>query len=464
MALGAFLAGVLLASSEYQHALETDIEPFKGLLLGLFFISVGMSVDFGLLERAPGAIAAIVAGLLALKLVTLWIVARVMGVGARQRWLFAALLAQGGEFAFVVFGVAQTAGVLSADACRSSSPSRWRSRWRRRRSCSSCTTRSPRGGPAPSERPDDEIEESGNPVIIAGFGRFGQIVARLLFANGMRAIVLDHDPEQVELLRKFGYKVFYGDATRLDLLRAAGAADACLLVNAIDDIADSLALTDRVREHFPDLPMIARARNVTHYVELRMRGVTWWSARPSSRRCAPAGTCWKRWASTASARAKWPMRSGGTTSRRWMRCIPHFRDEAKVLSEAKAGREELREFFARDRAQFETEQRKGWKAGILKTRGKRWEATGGIRWVRGDQDFLSNRYSRRHVHPVRRRRRDPRAPRRRTSCRCRCPIRRRSIRKRRSSRRSRAATCSGSCRWPRSGNTASTATPIPRWA
>ncbi len=111
-------------------------------------------------------------------------------------------------------------------------------------------------------------------MIIAGFGRFGQIVARLLFANGMRAIVLDHDAEQVDLLRKFGYKVFYGDATRLDLLRAAGAGEACLLVNAIDDIADSLALTDRVREHFPDLPMIARARNVTHYVELRTRGVT----------------------------------------------------------------------------------------------------------------------------------------------------------------------------------------------
>ena len=99
-------------------------------------------------------------------------------------------------------------------------------------------------------------------MIIAGFGRFGQIVARLLFANGMRAIVLDHDAEQVDLLRKFGYKVFYGDATRLDLLRAAGAGDACLLVNAIDDIGDSLALTDRVREHFPSLPIIARARKL----------------------------------------------------------------------------------------------------------------------------------------------------------------------------------------------------------
>ena len=154
-------------------------------------------------------------------------------------------------------------------------------------------------------------------MIIAGFGRFGQIVGRLLFANGMRAIVLDHDPDQVDLLRKFGYKVFYGDATRLDLLRAAGAGQACLLVNAIDDVADSLALIDRVREHFPDLPMIARARNVTHYVELRSRGVTRRrSARRSSRRCARDDTCWRRWVWTVSAPAKWRMRSGGTISRR----------------------------------------------------------------------------------------------------------------------------------------------------
>ena len=296
-----------------------------------------------------------------LKLVTLWVVARVMGVGSRQRWLFAALLAQGGEFAFVVFGVAQTANVLSAEASgqltiavalsMAATPlmlllhdkiAAWRA--------------------AASERPDDEIEESGNPVIIAGFGRFGQIVARLLFANGMRAIVLDHDPDQVDLLRKFGYKVFYGDATRLDLLRAAGAGQACLLVNAIDDIADSLALTDRVREHFPDLPMIARARNVTHYVELRSRGVnvvereTFESALRTGRHVLEAlGVDRFRAREMADAFRRHNIAT-------MIALVPHFRDEAKVLSEAKAGREELREFFARDRAQFETEQRKGWKA------------------------------------------------------------------------------------------------------
>ncbi len=298
-----------------------------------------------------------------LKLATLWVVARVMGVGARQRWLFAALLAQGGEFAFVVFGVAQTAGVLSADAAGQLTIAVALSMAATPLDAPRCTTSSPRGAPLRRSGPTTTIEETGNPVIIAGFGRFGQIVARLLFANGMRAIVLDHDPEQVELLRKFGYKVFYGDATRLDLLRAAGAADACLLVNAIDDIADSLALTDRVREHFPDLPIIARARNVTHYVELRARGVTiveretFESALRTGRHVLEAlGVDRFRAREMADA-----FRRHNVTTMEAL--IPHFRDEAKVLSEAKAGREELREFFARDRAQFETEQRKGWKSG-----------------------------------------------------------------------------------------------------
>ena len=197
-------------------------------------------------------------------------------------------------------------------------------------------------------------------MIIAGFGRFGQIVGRLLFASGMRAIVLDHDPEQIELLRKFGYKVFYGDATRLDLLRAAGAANARLLVNAIDDIDDSLALTDRVREHFPELPIVARARNVSHYVALRTRGVTvieretFEAALRSGRHVLEAlGVDRFRAREMADA-----FRRHNLTTMEAL--IPHFSDEAKMLSESKAGREELREFFARDRAQFETEQRGGW--------------------------------------------------------------------------------------------------------
>ena len=358
-ALGAFLAGVLLADSEFRHALQTDIEPFKGLLLGLFFISVGMSIDFGLLQSAPGMIGALLAGLLVLKLVTVWLVARAMGVTARQRWLFAALLAQGGEFAFVVFGAARIAGVLSAE---------WVGRLTIAVALSMAMTpllllvhdKLARRAAAADERADDAIEADGSPVIIAGFGRFGQIVGRLLLAAGIRAIVLDHDPEQIEILRKFGYQVFYGDATRLDLLRAAGAANARLLVNAIDDIGDSVALTDRVREHFPDLPIVARARNVSHYVALRTRGVT-----VVERETFEGALRTGRHVLEALGVDRFRAREMADTFRRhnvttMEALIPHFSDEAKTLSESKAGREELREFFARDRAQFETEHRGGW--------------------------------------------------------------------------------------------------------
>ena len=272
MALGAFLAGVLLASSEFRHALETDIEPFKGLLLGLFFISVGMSIEFDLLRTAPMIIVVLLVGLLTFKLLTLWAVARIMGVTARQRWLFASLLAQGGEFAFVVFSTAEGRGLLTAE---------WASRLTIAVALSMALTplmlllhdKLVAWRLTAAERAADAIDEGPPQVVIAGFGRYGQIVGRLLFANGVRAIVLDHDPEQVELLRRFGYKVFYGDATRLDLLRAAGAGQAKLLINAIDDVADSVALTARARESFPGLRIIARARNVNHYVQLRERGV-----------------------------------------------------------------------------------------------------------------------------------------------------------------------------------------------
>ncbi|HVN34270.1 MAG TPA: glutathione-regulated potassium-efflux system protein KefC [Casimicrobiaceae bacterium] len=358
-ALGAFLAGVLLASSEYKHALEADIEPFKGLLLGLFFISVGMSMDFGLLQREPAAIAGLLAGLLVLKIATLVVVARVMGIESRQRLLFAGLLAQGGEFAFVVLGAARTAGILADDRAglvtiavalsMAATPfilflldklSAWHAR--------------------ADDRAPDAIDERGNPVIIAGFGRFGQIVGRLLLANGIRAIVLDHDPDQIDFLRKFGYKVFYGDATRLDILRAAGVDDASLLINAIDDVDDNLALTDVVRQNFPDLPIIARARNVTHYVGLRSRGVTaieretFESALRAGRRALETlGVDRFRAREIADSFRRHNL---ATLDER----IEFFRDEAKVMSAAQAGREELREFFARDRAQFETEHRTGW--------------------------------------------------------------------------------------------------------
>jgi glutathione-regulated potassium-efflux system ancillary protein KefC len=365
MGLGAFLAGVLLASSEYSRALETDIEPFKGLLLGLFFISVGMSVDFGLLQSQPGMVLQLVLGFLVLKAGVLWLVARVIGIHQKQRWLFALLLSQGGEFAFVVFGASRVAGVLSKEwdalltmvvaLSMATTPllllaHDW---WLARIECA-------QGKNKPAE--GDTIDETDAPVIIAGFGRFGQIVGRLLMSNGFRAVVLDHDPDQIELLRKFGNKVFYGDATRLDLLRAAGAADAKLLINAIDDVEENLKLTDLVRENFPQLKMIARARNVTHYVELRKRGVelvereTFESALMSGRRALEVlGLDPFRARDLAQI-----FRRHNIAVTEAM--VAQFDDEERLVSTAKAGRDELEQQFSRDRQQFEqAHSNKEWK-------------------------------------------------------------------------------------------------------
>ncbi len=272
MGLGAFLAGVLLAGSEYRHALETDIEPFKGLLMGLFFIAVGMSVDFGLLATRPVFVLVLVLGFQVLKVLTLRLVAGPLGVTTKQRWLIAALLAQGGEFAFVVFGVARSARLLPGD---------WDALLTLAVALSMALTPllmilhdklvlSRQKG---SEREADEIPDEGTPVIIAGFGRFGQIVGRLLFASGVKATVLDHDPDQIELLKRFNFRVYYGDATRLDLLHAAGAERAQVLVVAIDDVESSVKLVEHVKEHFPRLKIVARARNVGHWQQLRSLGV-----------------------------------------------------------------------------------------------------------------------------------------------------------------------------------------------
>lgn len=356
MGLGAFIAGVLLASSEYRHALETDIEPFKGLLLGLFFISVGMTIDFGLLVNQPGMVAMLVAGFLTLKLATLWLTARIIGVTSRQRGLFAILLSQGGEFGFVVFGASRTAGVLTDE---------WAALLNMTVALSMTTTPllllaydwwSARVECAGQGKKDaDEIDEKQTRVIIAGFGRFGQIVGRLLFANGINAVVLDHDPDQIELLRTFGYKVFYGDASRLDLLHAAGAGQATLIVNAIDDVEASLLLADVVRKNFPGLKMIARARNVMHYVELRSRGVdliereTFEAALKAGRHTLEVlGVDRFRARDMANIFRRHNVRNLEAR-------IQAFKDEASRVSAVKAGRDELAALFARDREQFESE-------------------------------------------------------------------------------------------------------------
>ncbi|HSW18537.1 MAG TPA: cation:proton antiporter, partial [Ramlibacter sp.] len=273
MALGAFLAGVLLAESEYRRELETDIEPFKGLLLGLFFIAVGMSIDFSVLIASPWLMAGLVVGLLAIKGAFIWWLAARMGLSLPERPVFTLLLAQGGEFAFVVFQTAVGARVFSPDigslligavaVSMLISPlvlvavDKWLL---------------PRWAGARTLEEISEPQEA--PVIIAGFGRYGQIVARLLDSKGIRSTLLDHDADMVEAARAFGSKVFYGDASRLDLLRIAGAEHAKVLVVAVDTVEQSLSIVDLAQAHFPHLVLIARARDVTHWNKLRDRGVT----------------------------------------------------------------------------------------------------------------------------------------------------------------------------------------------
>ena len=276
MALGAFLAGVLLADSEYRRELEADIEPFKGLLLGLFFIAVGMSIDFGVLMRSPWQMAALVLGFLAVKAGVIYGLARAAQIPYQERPVFTLLLAQGGEFAFVVFQAAAGARVLKAETASlligAVALSMLLSplllvlldRLLLRRFA---TLKQP---PAAAEI--SEPQEA--PVLIAGFGRYGQIVARVMLAQGVPATVLDHSVEILEVARTFGYRVFYGDATRLDLLRMAGAGQARVLVVAVDDPEQSLKIVALAHKHFPQLAVVARARDLTHWNALRDLGVT----------------------------------------------------------------------------------------------------------------------------------------------------------------------------------------------
>uniref|UniRef100_UPI003569967D NAD-binding protein n=1 Tax=Hydrogenophaga sp. TaxID=1904254 RepID=UPI003569967D len=263
--LGAFLAGVLLASSEYRHALESDILPFKGLLLGLFFIAVGMSMQLGLLVSAPLQVLLGLLAIVAIKALGLWLVARIMGMRGRSAVLLAVLLSQVGEFAFVVLAAAKLSQALpAADAdlltliaalsmvctplllkvfdfwCRAED----------------------------SDRAPDTFDDEHAPVLLAGFGRYGQIVARMLLGAGLKPTVIDHDANTVDSARRFGFKVYFGDATQPDLLNAAGVEHARAFVIAIDDQAQASRVVHTLKQLHPNLPVIVRARDALHAMDL----------------------------------------------------------------------------------------------------------------------------------------------------------------------------------------------------
>jgi voltage-gated potassium channel Kch len=272
-ALGAFLAGVFLADSEYRHELEANLEPFKSLFMGLFFIAVGMAVRIDLIWREPATVFLLAFAYLAVKMALIYLVGRSSRLTKASAGFMAVSIAQGGEFAFVIFGLAAQlhlaapdtlallVAVISLSMVLSPLIGLGNERFLRRR----------RNAITPQY---DQIEGETARVIIAGFGRFGQIFGRILRAQDIAFVAIDQDPDQVELIRRFGYKVYYGDVSRFEILQAAGAGKASYLILALDDVDTANRTVHLAQEHFPHLTIFARARNRGHAFDLMEMGVT----------------------------------------------------------------------------------------------------------------------------------------------------------------------------------------------
>jgi monovalent cation:proton antiporter-2 (CPA2) family protein len=266
-ALGAFIAGVVLADSEFRHQLERDIEPFKALLLGLFFMSVGMSLDLSIIANYPLQIVGAVVGLLALKFLVLFAVGSIFKIDLRERYLFSLLLCQAGEFGFVLFQFAVTEGLMSAAQV---SP------------LNTIIALSMALTPlliivfdrviAPRfsvpKKTGDAPQNEGASVLILGFGRVGQVASRLLKTQEFSITVIDHDGDHIEFVKQFGHRVFYGDVSDVDLLHVAGADTASVIIIAIDDVDKTTETAHAIKEHFPQAKIVARARNRTHMFAL----------------------------------------------------------------------------------------------------------------------------------------------------------------------------------------------------
>ena len=273
MSLGAFLAGVLLADSEYRHELEADIEPFKGLLLGLFFIAVGMSANLGLLTERPWRLLAMTVGFMALKFAGIGAVGMLNGLPRAAAWRLGLSLAAGGEFAFVLFALAAKQGIFGQTLSDLLVLTVTLSMMLGPILSVAADAVARRYARADSSRPFDDIDTQAGHVLIAGFGRFGQIIGRVLRARRVGFTALDSNPGNIDFIRRFGSVVYYGDASRLDVLRAAGVGTARVFVLAIDDVESSLRTAELVRQQYPKLVLLARARNRQHAFRLMELGV-----------------------------------------------------------------------------------------------------------------------------------------------------------------------------------------------
>jgi monovalent cation:proton antiporter-2 (CPA2) family protein len=363
-ALGAFVAGVVLAGSHYRHELESNLEPFKGLLLGLFFLAVGASLDFSVIAGKPLLVAALVVALIALKAAVMFVIATLLKIRGSHRWLLSLALAQGGEFAFALLSMAIQQEILDAETSKllvavvalsmAIAPLLFIIYDR---------LIAPRYTAVSKEqRAPDRIDEHA-PVILAGFGRFGNFVGRIMMSQGVKVTVLESDPDHVDMLRKFGFKVFYGDATRLDLLHAAGIEQACMLIIALADQAKVAQLIADVRERFPKLRILARAHDYDHRVELINLGLTAEDTVHEQMGSA------QELAVRALRALGQPAYATERAARRWRRyddetfhlLIPVHEDEDAYASIVRERRVELTQLFEKDLAELPTDNDQAWE-------------------------------------------------------------------------------------------------------
>ena len=359
MALGTFISGILLAESEYRHELEIAIEPFKGLLLGLFFISVGMALNLGVLYTHILLVLTGVLVLVAVKTLVLYLLARIYGLRSSERLQFASVLSQGGEFAFVLFSTASAVRLFHDDQLplllvtvtlsMMTTPLLMQGVDR-------ILVRRFNEADEQTEKPwvDDDQPQ----VIVVGFGRFGQVIGRLLMANKKRITVLERDISAVSLMRKYGYKVYYGDATELELLRAAGAASAQSIVITCNDPEDTMNIVHLCQQHFPHLHILARARGRVEAHELLQAGVTHFSRETFS----SALELGRKALMTLGMHPHQAHRAQQHFRRLDMRMLrelmPMHTDNAQI-SRAREARRELEDIFQREMQQ-EKRQLDGW--------------------------------------------------------------------------------------------------------
>lgn len=351
-ALGTFIAGVVLAESEFRHELEADIQPFKGLLLGLFFLAVGANLDLALVMQIPLLLFGLLLLMVAVKFVILFALARARGMAKGEDWLFALSLAQAGEFGFVLLAYASQNHVLPNDVSSvlialialsmAFTPLLLLAYER---------LIQPRyfAGPRPTELKDSDPQDDGTPVIIIGYGRYGQIAGRLLNAYGFETTLLEHNAEQLELVRRYGIKAYYGDASREDLLHAAGAENAKIVILTLNDQAASLDIVHRIQTHFPHLTILARARNRMHQYALMEAGVKY-IYRETVDSALEIGAGALELLGLSKHQAQRAARKFKQHDQRMLESLfPYWRDESQHIAQTRIYREQLIQALQEDR-------------------------------------------------------------------------------------------------------------------